>query len=247
MQQFYKILKIDVVNLCLEPAFVFFSIGFPVAGALILGFLSSGSYGNTVSSYDYYGVAVLFFGVSNAATFSANSFMEEKIKSANMRIIYSPVPKICIYLSKVAAAFIFCSLSCVISAVILHLLLKVNYGGSLAWGPFVVMLCSVFFFSAIGVLVCCFFKSESITNQIISPIIALLCLIGGVFFPIEGFGKWVVLASWLSPVKWMLTSCAEIIYDRNFTLFLPTVGILTGLSILAILISSKLFKGEDYL
>lgn len=247
MRQFYKILVIDTANLFLNPIFIFYSVGFPVIAALILGFLTSGSYGNAVTSYDYYGVAILFFAISNTATFSANSFMEERIKSANMRIIYSPVPKLCIYFSKVMAAFLFCSVSCFISAAILHLVLHVNYGGHLAWASFCIMLCAVFFFSAIGVLVCCFFKSESIANQAVSPLVALFCLVGGVFFPVDGFGKAFAVISWLSPVKWMLTACAEIIYDQNFSLFLPTLAILTGISVLAVFISGKLFRGEDYL
>lgn len=153
MRQFFKILTMDIINLFLNPIWVFYSIGFPVIAALILGFLTSGSYGNAVSSYDYYGVAILFFAISNAATFSANSFMEERIKSPNLRIIYFPVRPFYIHFSKVVATFIFCALSSTIAAIILHVTLHVNYGGYLAWAPFAVMLISVFFFSALGVLV----------------------------------------------------------------------------------------------
>lgn len=247
MRQFYKILAMDIVNLFLNPIWVFYGIGFPVIAALILGFLTSGSYGSVIRSYDYYGVAVLFFAISNAATFSANSFMEERIKSPNLRIVYSPVKAFFIHFSKVAATFVFCAVSCSIAAVILNITLDVNYGGQFVWAPFVMMLFSVFFFSALGVLVCCFFKSESIANQVVSPIIAIFCLLGGVFFPVDGFGRGISVISWFSPVKWMFTACVEIIYDRNFALFLPTIGVLTGLSIAAVFLSARLFKGEEYL
>lgn len=247
MRQFQKILIMDTVNLFLNPIWIFYSIGFPVIAALILGFLTSGSYGNTVSSYDYYGVAILFFAISNTAMLSANSFMEERIKSPNLRILYSPVRPFCIHFSKVAATFIFSSVSCTIAAAILRITLNVNYGGYLVWAPFVIMLFSTFFFSALGVLVCCFFKSESIANQVVSPIIGIFCLLGGVFFPVDGFGRAVFTISWFSPVKWMLTACVEIIYDRNFALFLPALGMLAGLSIVAVFLSARLFKGEEYL
>ncbi len=121
MRQFQKILIMDTVNLFLNPIWIFYSIGFPVIAALILGFLTSGSYGNTVSSYDYYGVAILFFAISNTAMLSANSFMEERIKSPNLRILYSLVRPFCIHFSKVAATFIFSSVSCTIAAAILRI------------------------------------------------------------------------------------------------------------------------------
>lgn len=103
MYKFLQILKRDFLNMLFNPMWVFYDTVFPLMLILILGFLNSGAYGNEVSSYDYYGVAMILYIVLNTATLSANGFMEERIKKGNMRLIYSPLPKSYIYLSKILA------------------------------------------------------------------------------------------------------------------------------------------------
>jgi len=238
---------LDLMNQLSNPMWVFYAIGFPIALILILGFLISGGYGEAVSSYDYFGVALMVFSVFNAATFSANSFMEERIKKPNMRLIYSPISPINIYLSKILASFAFCSMAYTFVAVFLRFVVGVNYGGANAWAPFVIMLVGNFFFAALGVLVCCILRDEGTTNNILSLIFAIMSLLGGVFFPVDGLGKAVATVSWISPARWMITACLRIIYDGDFSMFLPVFGLLIGLSVLAVVLCGRLFKGEDYL
>jgi len=247
MYKFKQIFMMDLINLFTNPMWIFYAIGFPLVLVLILGFLASGSYGTTVTSYDYYGVTGMIFAVFNVTSFSANSFLEERIKSPNMRIIYSPVRPFNIHFSKVLAAFIFCSVTYTFVALILRLIAGVNYGGVDFWAPLVIMLLSIFFFSALGILVCCLLKSESVANQILSLLLTIFAFLGGVFFPVDGLGKTIAAISWISPAKWILTACMQIIHDRDFSMLLPACAILVLLSAVSVLLSSKFFKGEDYI
>jgi ABC-2 type transport system permease protein len=237
----------DTVNLFTNPSWLITTTAFPIALVMILGFIASGTFGNTVSAYDYYGVAMFTYGIFNAATFSANSFMEERIKKANMRIVYSPIRPFYIHFSKVVATTIFCSAMYVLVAAFLTVVLNVNYGGSSAWLLLGVMLLSLFAFSALGVAVCCLLKSESSANSFVSVLITIFCVSGGAFFPVEGLGPQVTALSWVSPAKWIISCSFQIIYDDNFSLLLPTIVVLTVITLVSILISVKTFKGEDYI
>lgn len=247
MYTFKKILGMDLINLFTNPMWIFYSVGYSLALVLIMGFLSSGGYGSTITSYDYYGVALMIYGIFNAATFSANSFMEERIKRANMRIVYSPVKPFSIYFSKVLATFIFCAVTYTLVGAVLHFFAGVNYGGANLWMVYLIMLLSLFFFSALGVMVCCILHSESSTNQLLSLLLTLFAILGGLFFPLDGLGKAVASVSWISPAKWIFTACMQIIYDHNTRMLLPSLGVLAFLSAAAIAISAKFFKGEDYI
>ena len=247
MYKFRQILFMDLKNLFTNRMWIFYAIGFPLALVLILGFLASGGYGTSVTSYDYFGIAVMIFAVFNTSTFSANSFLEERIKSPNMRIVYSPVRPFAIHFSKTLASFIFCSITCTLVTGFLWMVAGVNYGGNLCWAPFVLMLLSIFFFSALGVLVCCVLKSEDMTNQILSLVLTLLAVLGGVFFPIDGLGSLIASLSWISPAKWILACCLRIVYDGDFSLFTPACLVLVLLSALTVWLSTVFFRQEDYL
>ena len=247
MYKFKKIFIIDLVNLLTNPMWIAYAIAFPVLLILILGFLTSGSYGDTITSYDYYGVALMIYGVFNASTFAANSFLEERIKNPNMRIVYSPVRSFYIHFSKVLATTVFCTAMYTIVAVLLKITVGVNYGGADAWSIFIIMLLSIFFFSSLGVTVCCVIKNEGATNSILNLIFTLAAVFGGIFFPVNGLGKAIAAASWASPAKWILTVCLQIIYDKDFSLFLPVCGILVLLCAVSVLLCNKFFRGEDYI
>jgi ABC-2 type transport system permease protein len=247
MYKFKQIFIIDLVNLLTNPMWIAYAVAFPVLLILILGFLTSGSYGGTITSYDYYGVALMIYSVFNASTFAANSFLEERIKNPNMRIVYSPVRLFYIHFSKVLATTVFCTAMYTIAAIFLKLTVGVNYGGGNAWAVFIIMGLSIFFFSSLGVTVCCVIKNESATNTILNLIFTIAAVFGGIFFPVDGLGKAIAAASWASPAKWIFTVCLQIIYDKDFSLFLPVCAVLILLGAASVLIGNKFFRGEDYI
>ncbi|MBC8060799.1 MAG: ABC transporter permease [Clostridiaceae bacterium] len=247
MYRFFQVFKRDFFNLAINPMWIFYITVFPFMLVSILGFLNSGNYGSNITAYDYYGISIMIYMVFNTSTLSANSFMEGRIKQGNMRIIYSPLPKGHIYISKIAATAILSFFCHLLVMLLLHLILKVNFGGENVIFIILILLLFEIFVSILGVLFCCIFKSENTANQILSIVINISAIMGGLFFRLDGFGETVEKISYLSPVKWIVTDILKVIYDRDFSYYLPTVTILVVLSLSALLLCKKFYNTEDYI
>ena len=247
MYRFFQIFKRDFLNLAFNLMWIFNGMVFPFMLVLILGFLTSGNYGRSITAYDYYGVSMMIYIIFNTSTTAANSFMEERVKRGNMRIIYSPVPKEFIYISKIAATFVFSFICHLLVMLLLHLILKVNFGGQSVGFIILILLLFEIFASILGVLFCCIFKSENTANQILSIVINISGILGGLFFRIDGLGEGVEKISYISPVKWIVTDIFKIIYDKDFSYYLPTVIILMVLSLSTLLLCGKFYRTEDYI
>lgn len=244
---FYTVFKRDLKNLILSPVLLIYNSLFPFLIVLILGYLTSGNYdGTSVSSYDYYGVSIIIFTILFVSMTAANSFMEERVKASNLRIMYSPINPSSIYMSKIAATFVFSSVCLLIAMAILKVIFNVNYGGQNV-GYVIIMLELFNLLSAtIGILFCCIFKSEQLANKILSPFLNILAILGGAFFPIDSLGKNVEKLSYISPVKWVDEGIFKIIYDKDLSYFSPTVIVLIALTIILLIGCKLTFKGEDY-
>lgn len=248
MYRFFKILQQDTISLFINPSWLIMGFAFPFSLTVILGLLTEGMYGGEFSSYDYYGVTMMIFSVLNSATFSANCFLEERVKNPNMRIIYSPVPSLFIPLAKIMGTFIFTTVCYTLTGVILSILFGANYGMGVAaiqvWGLFLVL---NFFCCCLGVLVCCIFKDEGVANQLISLISALIAIASGLFFPLSSISKQIQKFSEILPLTRVTDTIFQLIYDDHTKAFLPSLIILGILSLISIIFCGYLFKGEDYL
>lgn len=145
MRGFYNICKQDFMNLAKNPMWLFYVLAFPILLVGVMGFFMEGSYGTEITSYDYYGISLMIYGALNAATIGANSFMEERIKAGNMRIIFSPQPDSYLYFSKIIAAFLFTEIAYFIDFGILHYLFGVNIGGMYTGYVLAVLTMAIFF------------------------------------------------------------------------------------------------------
>lgn len=246
MYQFIRIIRRDTVNLLLNPMWLLLGIMFPFLLISIVGFLTKDSYGSFFTSYDYYGVTMMLFSSLYAGTFSANSFMEEKIKQPNLRIIYSPIRNWLIPLSKILATFIFTSTVYGAAGVMAHLFFSVRFSNGNLLQVTLLFFALNFFCSCVGVLMCCVVKSEGVANQILSIVTAVLAVLSGVFFPISGFGATINKISDKMPTTRILKLVFTLIYDQKSAGLSILLLILIGLSLLMIVLCSYLFKGEDY-
>lgn len=246
MRGFYNICKQDFMNLAKNPMWLFYVLAFLILLVGVMGFFMEGSYGTEITSYDYYGISLMIYGALNAATIGANSFMEERIKAGNMRIIFSPQPDSYLYFSKIIAAFLFTEIAYFIDFGILHYLFGVNIGGMYTGYVLAVLTMAILFSSALGVMCCCILKSENITNQILSTLLTILCLLGGVFFSLDGFGETVRKICLLSPVKWIMNTLFAIIYDRDLGQVIPTIFMLAAGTVIIVVLCGVFFHKEDY-
>lgn len=247
MYQFKRILSMDLINLFTNPIWWAGTIGLPLLLALIMGFITSAGYGKAISSYDYYGIVMLVFGAFNNAALAANSFMETRIMKANMRLCSAPVPVFSIYFPKVLASFLFGAFCHTVAGLALYVTVGVNFGGVNVLFLWILLLTVDFFSASFSVMVCCVLKNEEAVNQLLSNLVTLACLLGGVFFPFKGFGPIAEAVSNLSPVTWINAAAFGAIYDNSLSLLLLICAILFSLSLLWIGLSAKFFNTEDYL
>lgn len=247
MYKLYTLVKRDIINIFKNPILLISNSVFTFLLILILGFLNHDIYGNLgIDSYDYYGVTIILFAILNVAMTASNSFMEKSLKSSNMRVIYSPVPKSFIYLSKIIATFLFTGLCILFNMVVAGLFLGVNFGGVNVGYILVLFLLFDLLTTVIGVAFCCILKSEESTNQILSLVMNIFAFLGGLFFQLDGFGDFVKNLSYISPVKWITDSAFRVIYDKDFSLYIPTLVVILGMILFFLMICKLSFKSEDY-
>jgi ABC-2 type transport system permease protein len=213
---------------------------------VILGFLSSGDWGTIATAYDYYGITMMVYAALNTATISANSFMEERIKGGNLRIIHAPIRPFAIHFSKTMASFAYCSLCHLLTAFALHFTAGVDYGNSGIAGVVMLFLLLEFFSAALGVALCSLFRSENVANQILSLVVTVLAILGGVFFRVDDLGKMAEHVSNALPVKWVSKALFQLVWDNDWSLVAPVSAILILSGAIFVATSSLLFRTEDY-
>ncbi|EJO5347635.1 ABC transporter permease [Clostridium botulinum] len=243
-----KVIKIDIINILKNPILVLYNTIYPLLLIGLFGFIANGNYGGEgVTAYDYYGVTMIIFTVLFIALTAANTFMEKKVKKGNVRLIYSPTSKTVIFLSKILSTFIFATVLFTMILIIEKNILGINLGGENFIYVLVLLISSTLLMCSFGASMCCIFKSEEATNKFLSPVSMLLALLGGLFFPVDSLGKTVEKISYISPVKWISECIFKIIYDRDFSMFVPTIAICIGGSLIFIILCQIIFKPEEHI
>ncbi|MBC2398675.1 ABC transporter permease [Clostridium tetanomorphum] len=242
-----NVTKFDLINTIKNPVLLMFNTIYPLVITLLFGFIAKGTYGGEgVTSYDYYGVTIMIFTMLNMSLTTSNAFMEKKIVKGNIRLIYSPTSKSVIFLSKILATFIFGAITSIIILILENSIFKINFGGENFMYVVLIIVMFTLLMSSIGAFMCCIFKSEEAANKFLSPVNTLLALLGGLLFPVDSLGKTVEKLSYLSPVKWVSECIFKIIYDNDFSMFIPLIIICILGALLFIVLCQITFKPEEY-
>lgn len=246
--KFLNLMKQDLRNLLTNPTALLFCTVYPVFLVILFGFLFSDLYkSGGVTSYDFYGVTMLFYLSTQAATITPITFMEERTKKTNIRIAYAPISRVSIYISKLITTFLFIESAFLLQISFLNITGLVNYGGD-NFGIIVLLLTILLAFSvSLGGAVCSIIKSEDLSNKILGIIINTLAIFSGVFFPIAKLGQLAESISNLSPVKNIITTAFQIIYDNSFVTLANTLIITLISTIILIYIIHKKYKIENYI
>lgn len=242
----FKIFKMDFMNTAKNPTLFICNTVFPLLLILIFGFIAKDTYGTKVTSYDYYGITMTIYFAFNIALTESNTFMEKRIKPGNVRLIYSPTRNSNIFLSKILACSAFAAICYTILMIIEDKVFKIKLGGENFIYVLILVLIFIFFMCCFGAFMCCILKSEEAANKTMSPFLTLFAIFGGMFFPIDSLGSVVQKMSYISPLKWINDCILKIIYDKDFSMFIPTVTVLLVGSMVLILLCKIAFKPEEY-
>ncbi|NYC92382.1 hypothetical protein [Clostridium acetobutylicum] len=104
-----KITKRDFINTAKNPTLLLCNTAFALLLIGIFGFITKNSYGNTVTSYDYYGITMIVYFIFMIPLTTSNTFMEKKIKPGNVRLVYSPTHTSIIFFIKDTGVFHICN------------------------------------------------------------------------------------------------------------------------------------------
>lgn len=244
----FTLMKQDFKNILTNPTIVLFSFIYPMALVLIFGFLFSDLYqGDIVTSYDFYGVTMIFYLILESATMSPTVFMEERTKKANVRIAYAPVSRIQTYASKLTTTFLFIGGAFFIQILILNGIGLVNFGGENFFFVMLLFLFLLLFTITLGAAMCTIIKSEEWTNKIVGVTINTLAIFSGVFFPIATLGKFAEKVASVIPVKIVLSTIFQLIYDNSMLNYWKAIAITIFCIIVFLVIIHKNYHIEDYI
>ena len=244
----FILMKQDFKNILTSPSVMTFCLVYPTALVLLFGFLFSDMYqSDIVSSYDFYGVTMIFYLILQSATITPTVFMEERTKKGNLRIAFAPVSRVEIYASKLLTTISVLAVSFLIHIVFLGVTGIVNFGGynmPIIMGLFFLIL---LFMVTLGGVVCTLVKNEDLTNKIVGIIVNCFAVISGIFFPVEMLGEFAGNIANATPVKMTLNKIFEIVYDNSFDGIGWIIGITVIFTIVFVFIIHKTYHIEDYI
>lgn len=246
--KFWALFKQDLYNLISSLGTVSIFLIFPTILILLMGFLFDNLYSTSlVSSYDFYGVTMIFFIAMMGSTIPANAFLQKRIRSGNTRIFYSPVSRVSIYSSKVLACFLFMSICLTINVIVFQALSFVNFGGNNIIYVILLLLNFILFLTLLSSAICVTVHSEEITNVILSNFMSVLGLLSGIFFPIANLGLAFEKIANFSPMTWTINSVFQLIYDGTSANYWWIMLGLLGLSLVLLLVVHRNYRPEDYI
>lgn len=246
--KFITLLKHELYRLVSSPGTMSIFLIFPVILTSLMGFLFEDLYHTSIiSSYDFYGVTMIFFIAMMGSTVPANVFLEKKIKSGNTRIFYSPVSRVSIYASKIVACFLVMSSCLTLNIFVFEMTSFVNFGGQNSGYVILLMINFILFLTLLSSAICVSLHSEELTNIILSNSMSVLGLFSGIFFPIASLGAFFEKMAEFSPVKWTIDCLFQLIYDGGSVHYWwIMLGLLT-LSLLLLMVVHKNYRPENYI
>ncbi|MGL5417793.1 MAG: ABC transporter permease [Clostridium sp.] len=228
--------KIMIINFVLYPSILTF----------IIGYLAEGYFKSGITSYEYYSNSMMIFLFMGAGLLSIYNFGDKDVIDGNMRAIYMPIGKEKIYISEVISSSIFSSISIILNILIFKYLFNINYGGN----ELIIILSFItlaFLSNALGMFLLSLVKEVGICNGIFNLVQAILCVLGGAFISLEGFGDFISSLSKLSPIKYLIEGILNSIYDGNAETLKMIIVVNIIIGIILLIITKWTFKVEKYL
>ncbi|AMB94362.1 ABC transporter permease [Aerococcus sanguinicola] len=241
------IMKQDLVNLFKNKPIMTYLLLYPLLLIRVTGFVFSPLFSDDLlTAYDYYGVTMMIYLSMATVIILPELLFGHQVKYANYRIVYSPIARYKVYLSKLIVAI---AVSYVILAsyiLIFNTSGWVNYGGRHVFDILLLDLSLVTFSVTYGGAFCLLLKSEDLATKILNLVINLFAMLSGLFFPMSIFGKRISQIANLSPIGQVMESFFEIIYDNNNHSLSTTMMILLLASLIFLFIIHLKYHPEDF-
>lgn len=241
------IVKQDFLNILKNKPIMVYLIVYPVVLILVSGLVFDFMFNDTLlNSYDYYGVTLLIYLSLATVIILPEMFFGTSVKNANFRIIYSPISRWKIYVSKL---FVSITMSYTIFSfyiLLFNSLGLVNYGGNqvvyILILEFLLITCSILFGGAFCVLV----GNEDLVTKTLNLVVNVVAIASGLFFSLHILGDEIEKTTQMIPIAQVTRTYFSIIYDSNLSEFNVTVTTLILLSIIFLIIIHIKYYPEKF-
>jgi ABC-2 type transport system permease protein len=241
----FSIIKFDFINNGLKrPVIMIYLFLFPTLIFAILSNITGGVFHIEGLSRDFYAVTTMIFIQFSLGTMITNMIRENSVKHSNLRLAYIVPDPFGIIFSKVLSLLVLDVLSIAFYIAVCRWIFRIRFH-SMEWELGVAYLVCGCLSIVLGVILLLLLKDESLTNNIFGALQVVLCLAGGVFFPVCLFGSKFIALSSLSPAKWLIRELNKALYLGQVQgLNLLLLGFFT-VSLVIFLITRLLFRVEQ--
>ncbi|MCC0632729.1 ABC transporter permease [Clostridioides sp. ZZV15-6388] len=246
MRYFLPLFRLGIKRTSKDFFILFYNIVFPLIIIMLLGYLTSKSYGTEFTSYNYYTIVTIPFCILMGIISVSYAAQDEKISNTSYRYMISPISIKELVLSKLFSCTIILSLCNVITLVIIKGVFQISFGGNFLAIIFL-LVCESTVVSAIGLFLGLACKNLDILRNVINIPIVIFGFLGGVFFPVSSLNPVVSLVINISPLTWVNRSIVTCIYDDNLQPLFNISSIFVMTSILMTVLTVKLFKREAFI
>lgn len=171
----------------------------PLLLILIIGYLTSNDFSQTITSYQFYSTAVMLFMYVGYGINSSFAFIDRYNKCGNMRLLFVPLRIQWIYLSHIVSETVFGGITAVINLILIQLLFGVSYSNLLLIS--ITYIAIILLSNSVGILLSLIIDDAIIIEEIFTIAQVVLCIMGGCFFSIESIANVPSFVTYISPIK----------------------------------------------
>lgn len=241
------IMRQDMLNLLKNRPIMTYLVVYPPLLILITGFSFNGIFSDDVlTAYDYYGITMMIYLSMATVIILPELLFGSQVKYANYRIVYAPIARAKVYLSKLLVSIGFSYAILASYMVIFNASGLVDYGGKSIGSLLFLTLVLVIFSITLGGAFCVLLKNEDLSTKLLNLLINVLAVASGLFFPMYIFGKSIAKIANMSPIAKVSDNFFGIIYANNFHELAGTIGILLICSAIFLAIIHVLYHPEKF-
>jgi ABC-2 type transport system permease protein len=223
-----------------------YNIIFPIIMLILLGYLTSESYGSSFTGYQYYSVVMLPFCIALAIISAAYAGKDEAYRKTAIRFLFTPISRMQIVLSKLLSLSIVISICNMVVLLFSLLLFRLPIGDKLA-PIFLLLAAETFAVCALGLFIGFGMKNFILIKNLMNLPIMLAAILAGVFYPFGTLKEEVAFVIRMSPLSWINRSLFLYIYDNSSSLLWRITLICVFGGIVFAVLAIMLFKKEEYI
>lgn len=246
MEHFFSLLNIGIRRRSKDFFILFYNVIFPIVIIMLLGYLTSKSYGTSFTSYHYYTIVMIPFCELMGITSIAYAAQDERMHHTSYRYMVAPITRTELVLSKFFSCAIMLLICDIVVLVISKLMFHIPFNGKITFIIFL-FISETVIITGIGLFLGLACKNFAAIQNILNIPITIFGFLGGVFFPIGSVSSFISFIIDLSPLTWVNRGIIACIYENNMHVLIVTSIVFISVGIIITMLTVKFFKREAFI